>query len=55
MREIRALVPHKDYRGIAQQIRSMKRLWQGTEIEAGMARRRDAEADLALSALGHVA
>jgi len=51
MRAIRDLVPTKDYREIASQIRLMKRLWLGTSIERGMSRRRDAEADLVLSAL----
>jgi len=48
MRAIRDLVPQKDYAGIASQIRKMKRLWKGTDIEKGMNRRRDAEADLVL-------
>jgi GH24 family phage-related lysozyme (muramidase) len=48
MRAIKDLVPHKDYAGIAQQFRQMKRLWMGTDIEKGMSRRRDAEADLVL-------
>ena len=48
MRAIRDLVPQKDYAGIAQQIRNMKRLWKGTDIERGMNRRREAEADLVL-------
>lgn len=51
MRAIRGLVVSKDYRAIASQIGSMKRLWLGTTIERGMSRRRDAEADLVLSAL----
>lgn len=47
MRHIRDYdVPRQDYSGIAQDIRSMKRLWRGTEIEHGMSRRRDAEAKL---------
>jgi len=41
----------KKYKEIAQQIRSMKRLWIGTKIEKGMSARRDAEADLALNSL----
>lgn len=49
MRNIRDLVPKKDYTNIASQIRAMKRLWQGTSIEKGMSRRRDAEADLVLT------
>ena len=48
MRAIRNLAPQKDYAGIAQQFRKMKRLWIGTDIEKGMSRRRDAEADLVL-------
>jgi GH24 family phage-related lysozyme (muramidase) len=31
---------------IANQIRSMKRIWMGGSIEKGMSRRRDAEANL---------
>lgn len=46
MRAIRGHVPAKDYAGIARQIRLMKRLWVGTEIERGMTRRREAEAAL---------
>lgn len=46
MREIRALVPKKDYAGIAKQFRLMVRVWKGTEIERGMTRRRLAEAKL---------
>lgn len=48
MRAIRDLVPQKDYAGIADQLRKMKRIWKGTDIEKGMNRRRDAEADLVL-------
>lgn len=48
MRTIRDLVPAKDYQGIAAQFRAMKRIWIGTDIEKGMSRRRDAEADLVL-------
>lgn len=51
MRAIRDLVPEKDYAGIAQQFRNMKRLWKGTDIEKGMNRRRDAEADLVLQSV----
>jgi hypothetical protein len=46
MRAIRELVPREDYAGIARQIRAMKRIWRGTDIEAGMVRRREAEARL---------
>lgn len=51
MRAIKALVPEKDYEGIAEQLRAMKRIWMDTTIEQGMSRRRDAEADLVLTAL----
>lgn len=46
MRAIRDLVPRKNVRGIASQIREMKRIWEGTSIARGMNRRREAEADL---------
>jgi GH24 family phage-related lysozyme (muramidase) len=51
MRAIRELVPNKAYEQIAQEIRSMKRLWIGTINEKGLSRRRDAEADLVLMSL----
>lgn len=43
MRAIRDLVPHKDYAGIADELRGMKRIWPNTP---GLRRRRDAEAAL---------
>ena len=43
MAEIRKLVPIKDYKGIASQIRSMKRLWSST---SGLYSRREGEAKL---------
>lgn len=43
-------LPRRDYACVAQQIRAMSRLWEGTDIEAGMRRRREAEAALAESA-----
>ena len=46
MRVIRDLVPQKNVKGIADQIWQMKVIWVGTSIEQGIARRRDAEADL---------
>ena len=46
MRAIRDLVPKKDYAGMANELRKMKRLWRGTSIETGMDRRREAEARL---------
>ena len=45
MRNIRLLVPKKDYKGIAEEIRKMKRLWVGKNMD-GLLRRRDAEAKL---------
>lgn len=48
-REIRDLVPSRDYEGISLQLRKMVRVWRGTSIEAGMTRRRYAEAALVLT------
>lgn len=45
MRNIRAYVPEKNYKKIAQEIRSMKRLWEGKNLD-GLLKRRDAEAAL---------
>lgn len=39
-------IPAQNYACIAAQLRSMKRLWKGTKIEAGMSARREAEAIL---------
>jgi len=39
---------------IADQIRSMKRIWIGGSIEKGMSRRRDAEAKIIEQALSNV-
>jgi len=47
MRAIRGEVPDKDYASVAEQIRSMKRLWPTVR---GLLLRRDAEADLVLTA-----
>jgi GH24 family phage-related lysozyme (muramidase) len=46
MRAIREMVPRKDYAGIAAQLRAMKKIWRGTDIQRGMERRREAEARL---------
>lgn len=50
-REMKAIrdecVPVQDYACIAREIRSMKRLWKGTNIQNGMDARREAEAILA--------
>jgi GH24 family phage-related lysozyme (muramidase) len=45
MRNIRSLVPDKDYKKIAVELRSMKRIWEGQNLD-GLLKRRDAEADL---------
>lgn len=45
MRNIRAYVPEKNYKKIAQEIRNMKRLWVGQNLD-GLLARRDAEASL---------
>ena len=50
MRTIRALVPEKKYKDIAKQIRSMKRLWKGKNLD-GLIERRDAEAVLVESVI----
>jgi GH24 family phage-related lysozyme (muramidase) len=45
MRNIRDLVPSKDYRGIAKELRKMKRIWEGKGLD-GLIERREAEAKL---------
>jgi GH24 family phage-related lysozyme (muramidase) len=45
MRNIRNLVPKKDYKGIAKELRKMKRIWQGKGLD-GLLERREAEAKL---------
>lgn len=47
MRNIKELVPKKDYEGIAANIRAMKRIWEGKGLN-GLLERRDSEADLVL-------
>jgi hypothetical protein len=50
MRDIRDYgVPREDYPRIAQDLRSMSRIWRGTANERGLTRRRNAEADLVLT------
>lgn len=46
MREIRDLVPSKDYSGIATQLVAMDRVWRGSSIEDDMVSRRAGEARL---------
>ena len=50
MRNIRDLVPKKDYRGIAEQLRKMKRIWEGKGLD-GLITRREAEAKLVESCI----
>ena len=50
MRNIRELVPKKDYQGIADNLRNMKRIWEGKGLD-GLLERRDAEAACGVS--GH--
>jgi GH24 family phage-related lysozyme (muramidase) len=50
MRAIRDLVPRMDLRGIAAELRSMKRLWAGKGLD-GLLRRREAEAVLVESCI----
>jgi GH24 family phage-related lysozyme (muramidase) len=45
MRAIRDLVPKKNYKGIAKQLRSMKRIWEGKGLD-GLITRRESEAKL---------
>jgi GH24 family phage-related lysozyme (muramidase) len=45
MRNIRDLVPKKNYKGIAKELRKMKRIWQGKGLD-GLLERREAEAKL---------
>jgi GH24 family phage-related lysozyme (muramidase) len=50
MRAIRDAVSREDLKDIANQLRLMKRLWEGKGL-GGLLRRRDAEADLVESCL----
>lgn len=45
MANIKSLVPSKDYKKIAQEIRNMKRLWVGKGLD-GLLKRRDEEANI---------
>jgi GH24 family phage-related lysozyme (muramidase) len=45
MRNIRDLVPKKNYKGIAKELRKMKRIWEGKGLD-GLLERREAEAKL---------
>jgi len=50
MRAIRDAVPNGDLQEIADQLRAMKRLWEGKGLD-GLLKRRDAEADLVESSI----
>jgi hypothetical protein len=50
MKNIRSLVPSKDYKGIANEIRKMKRLWQNAGVN-GLLKRREDEAKLVESCI----
>jgi hypothetical protein len=50
MKNIKALVPSKDYKGIANEIRKMKRLWKNAGVD-GLLKRRDYEAKLVESCI----
>lgn len=45
MRNIKKLIPKKDYKGIAKEIRKMKRIWEGKNLD-GLLKRREDEAKL---------
>jgi GH24 family phage-related lysozyme (muramidase) len=45
MRNIKELIPKKNYKKIAQEFRNMKRLWKGKNLD-GLIERREAEASL---------
>jgi hypothetical protein len=45
MNNIKLLIPKKDYKGIAKELRSMKRIWTGKGLD-GLIERREAEARL---------
>lgn len=45
MRNIKTLIPNKDYKGIADEFRKMKRLWVGKNLD-GLLTRRESEAKL---------
>lgn len=47
LRAIRELVPKRDYRGIAEQLRKQEHVWRGTSIYNGLKARVNAEAKLA--------
>jgi peptidoglycan hydrolase-like protein with peptidoglycan-binding domain len=51
MRYIRQAVPKRDLRAIAGHIRSMTEIWQGMSVYLGLKRRRNAEANMLLTAL----
>ena len=50
MLDIKGLIPKKDYKGIAEKLRSMKRIWRGQGLD-GLLTRREAEAVLVESCI----
>ena len=50
MRNIKDLIPKKNYKGIARELRKMKRIWQGKGLD-GLLERREAEAKLVESCM----
>ena len=50
MRNIKDLIPKKNYKGIARELRKMKRVWQGKGLD-GLLERREAEAKLVESCM----
>ena len=50
MRNIRDLIPKKDYKGVAGELRKMKRIWKGKGLD-GLLERREAEASLVESCI----
>lgn len=54
MRELVDLIANKDYPGIADAIRRMKRIWEGKGLN-GLLERRDTEADIVLHSINDLA
>jgi hypothetical protein len=50
MRNIKVLIPKKDYKKIAEELRHMKRIWRGKNLD-GLIERREAEASLVESCI----
>ena len=50
MRNIKVLIPKRDYKKIADELRHMKRIWVGKNLD-GLIERREAEANLVESCI----